>query len=50
MATKLEFVKYAVDQMSGAGTITYRKMFGEYGLYCNGLFSAVVFVIPVCMV
>jgi len=42
MATKLEFVKYAVDQMSGAGTITYRKMFGEYGLYCNGLFFAVI--------
>ena len=42
MASKLEFVKYAADQMAGAGTITYRKMFGEYVLYCNGLFFAVI--------
>ena len=42
MASKLEFVEYAADQMAGAGIITYRKMFGDYGLYCNGLFFAVI--------
>ncbi|NLL78562.1 MAG: TfoX/Sxy family protein [Clostridiales bacterium] len=36
MASNLELVEYVCDQLSGAGEITYRKMFGEYGLYCNG--------------
>lgn len=29
MASSLEFVQYAADQLSDAGTISYRKMFGE---------------------
>ena len=41
MASSLEFVQYAADQLSDAGTISYRKMFGEYGLYCDGKFLAV---------
>ncbi len=36
MASREEFVKYVCDQLSGAGNITYKKMFGEYGVYCNG--------------
>ncbi len=28
--------------MAGAGTISFRKMFGEYGLYCDGRWSAFV--------
>ena len=35
MASDLEFVEYVCDQMSGAGKISYRKMFGEYAIYCN---------------
>lgn len=35
MASRPEFVQYAADQLSGAGAITYRKMFGEYGVYCD---------------
>ncbi len=31
MASRIEFVQYITDQLTGAGTITYRKMFGEYG-------------------
>lgn len=42
MASKVEFVEYVADQLSGAGKITYRKMFGEYGLYCGGKFFAAV--------
>ena len=42
MASKIEFVEYVADQLQHAGTITYRKMFGEYGFYCNGKFFAVV--------
>ncbi len=36
MASSLEFVRYAAEQMCAAGEITYKKMFGEYGIYCNG--------------
>lgn len=42
MASSEEFVKYAADQMSGAGCITYRKMFGEYGIYCDGKIVGVI--------
>lgn len=38
MASTLEFTEYVAEQLSGAGEITYKKMFGEYGLYCNGKF------------
>ena len=42
MASSLEFVRYAAEQMGAAGEITYKKMFGEYGLYLNGkLFASV---------
>lgn len=36
MASKIEFVEYVCEQLGGAGEITYKKMFGEYGIYCNG--------------
>ena len=36
MASTLEFVEYVCEQSSDAGVITYKKMFGEYGIYCNG--------------
>lgn len=42
MASKIEFVEFVVDQMKEAGTITYRKMFGEYGIYCDGKIFGVV--------
>lgn len=33
MATDKAFVEYVVEQSSGAGEITARPMFGEYGIY-----------------
>lgn len=36
MSTTLEFAQYVSEIASGAGVITCRKMFGEYGVYCNG--------------
>jgi TfoX/Sxy family transcriptional regulator of competence genes len=36
VASDLEFVKFVVDQIKGAGVISYRKMFGEYAIYCEG--------------
>ncbi len=42
MASKIEFVEFVVDQLQEAGDITYKKMFGEYGIYCNGKIFALV--------
>ena len=42
MASDLDFVKFIVDQMEGSGTIRYRKMFGEYAIYCNEKVVALV--------
>lgn len=36
MASHLDLVNYIVDQCSGAGEIVARKMFGDYGIYCDG--------------
>ncbi|MGW8115155.1 TfoX/Sxy family protein [Caproicibacterium sp. NSD3] len=42
MASKLEFVQYIVEQLRDMGCVTYRKMFGEYGLYLDGKIFALV--------
>ncbi len=42
MASDLEFVEFLADQMAGAGEISYRKMFGEYAVYCAGKVVALV--------
>ena len=36
MASHQDFVQYIVDQCSGAGEIVAKKMFGDYGIYCDG--------------
>ncbi|MCK4890285.1 MAG: TfoX/Sxy family protein [Candidatus Aminicenantes bacterium] len=42
MGSSLNFVEFVADQMEGAGEITYKMMFGEYGLYCEGKIVALV--------
>lgn len=42
MASTVEFVEYVCDQISGAGVITHKKMFGEYGIYCDSKIIGVV--------
>ena len=42
MASTREYVEFVAGQLSGAGAITYRKLFGEYGLYCDGKFFGTV--------
>ena len=42
MASHQNFVDYVAEQLGEAGSIRSRKMFGEYGLYCDGLFFAVI--------
>ena len=42
MATDQSFVDYIIDQISLAGEISFRKMFGEYALYCDGKVVALI--------
>lgn len=42
MSSDRNFVKFIVDQLEDAGIITYRMMFGEYGIYCDGKLVALV--------
>ena len=42
MASHLDFVNYVAEQLREAGVIRCRKMFGEYGLYCDDVFFAVI--------
>jgi TfoX/Sxy family transcriptional regulator of competence genes len=35
MASDKSFVDYVTDQITNCGTITSRKMFGEYAVYCG---------------
>lgn len=44
MATSKDFIEYFKEQIgaSGAGEILCRRMFGDYGVYCDGVFFALV--------
>jgi TfoX/Sxy family transcriptional regulator of competence genes len=42
MATEPSTIRFLLDQTSDAGTMTARKMFGEYALYCDGKVVALV--------
>jgi len=36
MASNADFVQFIADQCGGAGEILTKKMFGDYGIYCEG--------------
>ena len=42
MASDLDFVKFVVDQIEDAGVISFRNMFGEYVVYCEGKVVALI--------
>lgn len=42
MGTHPDYAAYAAEQLSQAGNIRLRKMFGEYGVYCDGIFFGVI--------
>ncbi|MGU7785136.1 TfoX/Sxy family protein [Burkholderia sp. PU8-34] len=42
MASSQSTADYIVEQMSAAGAVSARKMFGEYGIYCDGKVVALV--------
>ncbi len=35
MASSAEFIEFVYDQVAAAGAVRYRKMFGDYMVYCN---------------
>ncbi|PHV70788.1 competence protein TfoX [Sporanaerobium hydrogeniformans] len=42
MASSQNYVLYVCEQVSLAGNITFRKMFGEYAIYCDGKCFALI--------
>jgi TfoX/Sxy family transcriptional regulator of competence genes len=42
MSSSQKTVDFIVEQMMGAGDVTFKKMFGEYGIYCGGKMVASV--------
>jgi TfoX/Sxy family transcriptional regulator of competence genes len=42
MSSKQETVDLILKQMAAAGEVSARKMFGEYGIYCDGKMVASV--------
>lgn len=42
MASKQATVDFILKQIEGAGVVSARKMFGEYGVYCDGKIVALV--------
>lgn len=42
MATSQSTIDFLVEQMGDAGLIRFRKMFGEYAIYCNEKVVALV--------
>lgn len=42
MPRRSEFLEWVTGQLAGLGAISARAMFGGHGLYCNGLFIAIV--------
>lgn len=42
MSTSIEFMEYVGGQFSEVSEISWKKMFGEYGVYSRGKFFALV--------
>ena len=42
MASDEQFVEHVVNQLNCTHAISYRKMFGEYAIYCNHKVVALV--------
>ena len=42
MASRQGSVDFILEQIAGAGEVSAKKMFGEYGLYCDGKMVALV--------
>jgi DNA transformation protein len=43
MAASNEYLQYILEQLSGLARVTSLRMFGGFGLYCDGLFFGLIF-------
>ena len=42
MSVSQEYLEYVLEQLTGVGRVTSRRMFGGVGLYCDDLFFALL--------
>jgi TfoX/Sxy family transcriptional regulator of competence genes len=42
MASQQRTVDFILEQIAGAGAVSAKKMFGEFGVYCDGKIVALV--------
>jgi len=42
MSTEQSFVDFVIEQMQDVGGVTAKKMFGEYGVFCDGKMVALI--------
>ena len=42
MSSQQKTVDYILEQSAGAGDVTAKRMFGEYGMYCDGKIMALI--------
>lgn len=42
MASQFSTVEFILEQIAEVGDLSAKKMFGEYGIYCNGKLVALV--------
>lgn len=42
MASTQNFVDFVIEQIENAGEITAKKMFGEYGIYADGIIFGLI--------
>ncbi|MEY2925784.1 MAG: hypothetical protein RL367_261 [Pseudomonadota bacterium] len=42
MSSTRQTVDFIIEQMAGAGNVSARPMFGEYGVYCDGKIVALI--------
>ncbi|MCB0689404.1 MAG: TfoX/Sxy family protein [Saprospiraceae bacterium] len=42
MASDQDFVDFIIGQLEAVGDVTAKKMFGEYGVYCEGKMFGVI--------
>lgn len=42
MKSSSGFVEYVIDQLSSLDNISYKRMFGGYGIYYNGVICAMI--------
>jgi len=42
LASQPSTINYLLEQLASAGSVSARKMFGEYGVYCDGKIVALI--------